>query len=202
MTNVSRTNRNGLRPTSDFYPTPAEAVRPFIAMERDAMFRADRGRVWECAAGDGAIAQELRSARFKVIESDLYVHARVKGTPKLNFRADFLNSEGPRSRAIVTNPPFKLADDFVRHALRLGARYVAMLLPITYLAGLKRADVIDQLARVLVLAFRVTLKPKRVKLKNSGVVTYAWFVWERGHRGPATLHRLYRVNPQSSGAPA
>ncbi len=193
MTNVSRTNRNGLRPKSDFYPTPAEAIRPFLARERRSLLAADRGRVWEPAAGDGAIAAQLRADGFKVIESDLYRHPRAKGEPGLNFQGDFLKIEGPRARAIVTNPPFNIADAFVRHALRLGARYIAMFLPITYLAGINRADVVDQLARVLVLAFRVTLKPARVKLKNSGVVTYAWFIWQRGHKGPATVQRLYRV---------
>lgn len=192
MTNVSRTNRNGLRPASDFYPTPAAAVLPFLRHERTAIFRAHGGRVWEPAAGDGAIATLLRAALCKVVESDLYRHRRGRKEPALAVRQCFLKFRKPLAKAVITNPPFMLAEEFIRHALGLGAHYVAMFLPITFLAGVKRADILDKLARVLVLSWRVTLKPKGVTLKNSGVVTYAWFVWERGHRGPATVHRLYR----------
>jgi hypothetical protein len=202
MTNVSRTNRNGKRPKSDLYPTPAEATRAFVRHEYRALRRATTAPIWEPAAGEGDLAIVLRAVGLPVYMSDLYVrpgHARVLPDCRDFMAAKMLPTPGT---PIITNPPYSVGDsgdEFVRHALRLRPRYAAFFLPITFLAGLNRADLIEgsigglRLARVLVLSWRCTLKPSRLKLKNAGVVTFAWYVWTRGHRGPFTVHRLYRT---------
>jgi capsid protein len=57
---------------------------------------------------------------------------------------------------VVTNPPFMHADEFVRRALTLVPR-VVMLLPLTFLAGQGRSDIVwgGQLARVYVFQNRL-----------------------------------------------
>ena len=69
---------------------------------------------------------------------------------------DFLaQTAAPKNAGtIITNPPFMLATEFVRHALELVPR-VVMLLRLAFLEGVGRGDVLDggQLARVHV--FRV-----------------------------------------------
>lgn len=197
MTSVARTNRNGKRPASDFYPTPAEATLAWLCAEWPAIRRL--GAVWDPAAGNDAILLPLRAAGVKTVATDLFDQGgRAKG------RRDFLKERRLRAPAIATNPPYKIASAFARHALTLAPKYLALLLPITFMAGLKRCDVLDgktyapRLARVLVLAWRCTMKPPRLKLKNRGVTTYAWFVWTCGHVGPAVISRLYR--PGDRGA--
>ncbi len=209
MTNVSRTNRNGKRPRSDLYSTKPEATRAYVRFEHRAlMLHAGRdlvfdGTIWEPAAGEGKLAEVLNAHGFATVETDLMRHADTLPSHVRKIKLqDFMKTRRRRADIIVTNPPYsvgKSGDDFVRHALRLEPRYAAFLLPITFIAGLKRFDLIEGavgglgLARVLVLAWRCTLKPTRLKLKNSGVTTYAWFIWERGHRGPFKTFRLYRT---------
>lgn len=203
MTNVSRTNQNGLRPKSDLYSTPHAATESFVAFERRALNAATgrSRRIWEPAAGEGWIADVLTAAGYTTIESDRYIAPRKSRRPIA--RQDFFDARALKAPVIVTNPPYSegnSGDRFVRHALSLRPRYAAFFLPITFIASLGRADILDalfcglRLARVLVPAWRLTLKPRLVKLKNSGVVTYGWFIWERAKAwAPATWHRIYRV---------
>jgi hypothetical protein len=203
MTNVSRTNRNGLRPKSDLYSTPHEATRSFVAFERRALTRAaGRARlVWEPAAGEGWVADVFEASGFATIESDRYIHPRK--TRRTVQRRDLFDVRARLADVLATNPPYSegnSGDRFVRACLSLRPKYAAFFLPITFLASIHRDDILDRLfcglalKRVLVIAWRLTLKPRRVKLKNSGVVTYAWFIWERAKAwAPAVFHRLYRV---------
>lgn len=208
MTNVSRTNRNGKRPRSDLYSTKPEATRAFTDFEwRRLVFHAHRdsrfgGRIWEPAVGEGWLAEVLNRMGFETIETDKVLHrtALPWHIERIGV-ADFFTCDALLASIIVTNPPYsegKSGDRFVRHALRLRPAYAAFLLPITFAAGLNRGDILEgevgglRLARQLVLAWRCTLKPTRLTLKNSGVTSYAWFVWERGHEGSPTVHRLYR----------
>jgi hypothetical protein len=204
MTNVSRTNRNGLRPVSDLYSTPHDATRSFVAFERRRLRRAaGRARlIWEPAAGEGWIADVLEAEGFATFETDKYRHPRKSGRPC--ERRDVYDCRARLADVAVTNPPYSngfSGDDFVRHVLSLKPKYAAFFLPITFFAGVSRRDILDRLfcglrlARVLVPVWRLTLKPRLVKLKNSGVVTYGWFIWERARTWTAaTWHRLYRVN--------
>ena len=69
---AARTDRNGLRPKTDFYPTPPEATRAPLAVESFA------GPVWEPACGDGAIAKEFEAAGIDVVAIEI-----------ANFSGDF-----------------------------------------------------------------------------------------------------------------
>ena len=37
---------------------------------------------------------------------------------------------------------------------------------------------------------RVTLYKDGKKMKNSGMIAYAWFVWDRNHAGKATIESI------------
>ncbi len=54
------------RQKDDFYPTPPEATKALLEVERfDSL-------VWEPAAGDGAIAKVLADHGYGVVASDLH----------------------------------------------------------------------------------------------------------------------------------
>jgi hypothetical protein len=77
------------------------------------------GSVWEPACGGGKMVAALRQAGFDVIGSDI------------TDGVDFLHYAPPQTgiSAIITNPPYLLAREFIEHALHLdGVRVVAMLL--------------------------------------------------------------------------
>jgi hypothetical protein len=99
----------------------------------------------------------------------------------------------PRAPNIVTNPPFKLAVPFVRHALRLTTGKVAMLLKIAFLEGQERAKLFSNspLARVHVFSQRLAFVPGGTtgarKLDGGGMMAFAWFVWEHGYSEPPRI---------------
>jgi hypothetical protein len=170
------------READDFYPTPPEATLSLLAIERFER------RIWEPACGDGAISQVLVDRGFDVVSSDLV--DRGYGTP----RVDFLMERKLLAPDVITNPPFKNAEQFVRHALDLGARKVAMLMRLAWLEGSARKRLFDTtpLARVHISSRRLTLLrggDEAVRGKGS-MIAFAWFVWERDAPllTPARLH--------------
>ena len=114
---------------ADMYPTPSVATEALLRVEQLP------ARIWEPAAGDGAIVDVLREHGREVVASDLADY----GFP-LDFAADFpaLTAAPAGVDAIVTNPPFRLAEQLVAHALKLCPR-VVMLVRLAFLES-ERAD--------------------------------------------------------------
>jgi hypothetical protein len=167
------------REKDDFYPTPAPATRSLLARE-------DFGPcVWEPACGDGAISEVLREAGLSVISTDLV--DRGYGTPRI----DFLMERQLLAPQIITNPPYKNAEAFVRKALDLGAEKVAMLLRLAWLEGLERKRLFEStpIARVHVASKRLSMQRAGTESGNGGgsMIAFAWFVWERSYVGRPTL---------------
>lgn len=171
----------------DFYETPVEATRALVAVEPL------RGRVWEPACGLGAISRILEEAGCDVVSTDLV--SRGYGQGGVDF---LMEHRAPADvDAIVTNPPFKLADQFVRHALTLAPK-VVMLLRWAYAEGAGRSDIIDgHLARVWLGKERLPFMHRDgyegPKNSNSGA-PFAWFVFERQKRIPDAGFVVRRIS--------
>ena len=163
------------RPASDFYPTPPEAVYKLLEVETLP------GLIWEPACGDGAISKVLLEAGHSVISSDLFDH----GYGKANI--DFLTSDS--CIPIVTNPPFKLANEFIQHAHNIYVPYFAFLMKLTALEGVKRSEILERtrLTRVWVFRKRLTMTRNGEPSRNGGMIAFAWFVWERGNTEPPAI---------------
>ena len=177
------TRKNGGREKDDFYPTPACSTESLLSVET---FPSD---VWEPACGDGAISRVFQAAGHRVVITDLV--DRGYGTP----RRDFLMELQLAAPAIVTNPPFKLADEFVLHALHLGAEKIAILARLAWLEGTARKGnlwMATPIARIWVFSKRQTLwrgDDPDAKEKG-GAIAFAWFVWDRSHAGKPILDWL------------
>lgn len=183
---ASREKRHALADRKDdFYATPAEAVRGFLAAEREFLPR----RLWEPACGDGAIVLPLRAAGYDVQASDLV----DRGCPDSVSREDFLMPFAVPMDigGIVTNPPFKLAAEFVDRALTI-APYVAMLLRLSFLESATRKDWFQAgpLARVHISSRRMPMMHRDgwEGPQASSAIAFAWFVWDRRHIGRPELH--------------
>lgn len=165
---------------SDFYPTPPYAIWPLLQVE------AFGHAVWEPACGDGAISKVLESIGVPVISTDLHAHGYGRSG------VDFLRARKLRAPDIATNPPFKLANAFVRKAHDLGARRIIMLLRLAFLEGVGRSDIIEHsgLCRVHVFRERVTMYPKGEDVTGVSTTAFAWFVWERGYCGKPEINRI------------
>jgi hypothetical protein len=169
------------RQRDDFYATPRSAIEQLLQVEKFD------GPIWEPACGDGAITRVLREHGYPVISSDLI----DRGCPCQWSGVDFLLEYQQHAPNIVTNPPFKLGADFVRHAIFLAKGKVAMLLKIGFLEGPTKQDLHERLSRVWVIRRRVTFLKNGKDLVRSegkgGIHTYAWFVWDRQHSGPPVI---------------
>ncbi len=167
----------GKRRKDDFYPTPWEAT---VALLEEVEFPE---RIWEPACGDGAMVKALQSYGHDVTATDI-----VRREP-YKLLADFLDSEDSIFQpanpfAIVTNPPFKLAEEFIRKALSF-TPVVAMLLKATYPNAADRIKLFEEHppSRVMPLT-------RRLDFTGGGNPTMdcTWFVWGTEPK-PLTLLR-------------
>src|SRR5262245_56028035 len=168
----------------DLYGTPPEATRALLTVERLPH------RIWEPAVGRGTIADVLTAAGHDVVGTDLVDYG--VGFPG---RIDFLieRAAPPGIECIVTNPPFKIAEEFVAHALELCPR-VVMLLRLAFYESSRRSHILENagLARIHVFRKRLPMMHRdgwEGRKANSGMA-FGWFCWDRDHRGPPTLNRI------------
>jgi hypothetical protein len=173
---------------NDLYETPPCATRALIPfLDRDQP-------IWEPACGPGAIVRELEAAGFMVHATDL-VHYGLDGA---FGGVDFLMERPDRwmPKVIVTNPPFKLADAFTRHALTL-APTVWIFQRLSWLEGAKRADLIDtHLDHILLGIERLPMMHRDgwegPKLAASAM-PFAWFRFE-AQRPAGRVTRFERIS--------
>lgn len=93
-------------------------------------------RIWECACGEGHLAKVFERRGHEVKATDLIFRGYGDGG------VDFLSQLEMFDGDIVTNPPYKYATEFVKHALELvpNGRKVAMFLKLTFLEGKRRYE--------------------------------------------------------------
>lgn len=156
----------------DLYETPACATEALLRVEPLPH------QIWEPACGRGAISRALEAGGHHVTSTDLVDYGFGEG------RVDFLMERGAPAgcECIVINPPFKLADKFIRHGLVLVPR-VVMLLRWAYAEGANRSDLIDKhLSRVWLGRERLPMMHRDgwhgSKISNSSA-PFGWFVFER-----------------------
>lgn len=170
----------------DLYETPPEAVRALLSVESLP------GRIWEPACGPGSIVRVLRGHDRFVLATDL-IDYEWDGQDSHGW--DFLSEQKLPDNidAIVTNPPFKLANEFVAHAISLCPK-VYMLLRLAFLESTRRSSILDggKLAKVYVFRNRLPMMHRDgwTGPKVSNPTAFAWFCWEQNYSGPTQLHRL------------
>ena len=150
------------------------------------------GTIWDPACGGGRIIREAQKAGFDTRATDI-----VDRSPICQEVDNFL-SRLDYAENIVSNPPFGIADDFVKHALFLAVNKVAMLLPTKWMNSDTRGRWLrtTPLYRVWLLTPRPSMPPGAVVATGAkvggGTVDFAWFVWLRGYDGEPELHWLHR----------
>jgi hypothetical protein len=182
----------------DEYDTPPPALHALLKAEH----LGPKGtKIGEFAAGKGNLVVPLRAAGFEVIASDI----SDRGCPDCAI-ADFFDlAELPVGcEILLTNPPFYCVERFVRHALALRPRLLVLLLRLAFMEARRRTDILEGtgLARIHVFDRRLPMMHRSTwtgKKANSGMA-FAWFVWERDYRGPATIERIRWDLPSASRA--
>jgi hypothetical protein len=157
------------RTDDDWYQETPECVDRFLAAELLI------GDVWAPACGAGNIPKRCIAHGLDAMASDL--RDRGYGAPNVDFLRVCRTVDN-----IVTNPPFKLAEAFVRHALTMAKRKVAIVARLSFLEGQSRRALFQStpVSRIWVHSSRVSMPPggQGVQAKN-GSVAYCWIVWDR-----------------------
>lgn len=177
----------------DLYETPAICTQAAI---RAGVFDGLE-RVWEPAAGRGAMVRELKAGKIDVVATELVTYDGAD--EGIQTGIDFLmetTAPEPNIGAIVTNPPFKLADQFIRHGLTLVPRVIVLLRAMA-IEGAGRSDLIDGHLRAYWIGIDRPPAMHREgwtgnKLDTSGA-PFAWFDFHAEPRGdhPIHLHRFW-----------
>lgn len=184
----------------DFFATPPWAARAGLLHALELWPQA-RGLI-EPAAGMGHIAEPAREY-FNVLGFDVHDHGRGY------TRRDWLDDAawpGVCGDIVVTNPPFTLAEEFVRKGLQRSSMGVALLLRLSVLEGCERHALLAgpdaRLTRVAIFSERVPMTLGSWDPDASSATAYAWFFWSKLHAeplppawfGPGTRERLWRAD--------
>jgi len=154
----------------DFYPTPEWCVQRML--EACGV----TGGLWlEPAVGDGSIVRAVSKVRDDVSWTTVDIRPECKA----DKTGDFLHMGfGERFNAIITNPPYSQALEFVKMAVTR-ADVVVMLLRLNWLASAERCSWLraNMPSEVYVLPDRPSFDGE-----NTDATDYAWFAWRRGSR--------------------
>lgn len=166
------------RKPSDFYPTPfdvTESLMPVIGA-----LIPPGAKIWEPCCGDMDMSRVLEWHGYEVTSTDL------RDTGQGFGGIDFLNDDMaetlgwlPDPDMIVMNPPFSLAEAFIRKALEYTPN-VACLMKIDYWNAIRRTKLWRE--NKPKLYFPLTWRPAFLAKErgNSPLMNCAWCVWHEG----------------------
>jgi len=193
---ISGTSKDRERVENDYYATPTEATKELLYN----LDLSDCDSFYEPACGEGHISEELI----------LWFKAPVKSTD-LIYRGygsggvDFLEiGETEKYDCVITNPPFKLAKEFIQKSLSISNKYVIMFAKLHLLEGIGRKDLFEKYPPKYVYVFRNRINPLRNGSpadengkKWATTICFAWFVWEVGFKGDPSI-RWLQTNSSNS----
>lgn len=172
------------RQDEDYYATHPEAAEWLIKLEYF-----DGKDIWECASGENHLANVFKDAGFTVRASDI-----IKRTEETEV-IDFLTYDGEWNGHIVTNPPYKNAQEFIEKALSIvpNGKKVCMFLKVQFLEGKARRKMFEKYPpkRIWVSSSRILCAKngdfERMIKGGGSAMAYAWFVWEKGYEGDTVV---------------
>jgi hypothetical protein len=161
----------------DSFPTPPWATRALVEIVLGFTEKAPHS-VWEPACGEGHMAKVLKEKFDIVIASDIHPYG-------YGVVQDFLDPECVAPcpiDLIITNPPFKHAEQFINKSLQIANVGVAMLTRTVFLEGKGRYNRLfkdNPPSTVAVFTERVPMVKDRLDRNASSATSYAWLVWDK-----------------------
>lgn len=159
------------RKESDFYPTPAEGTQAIL----DELDLPKSAKIWDPACGEGDLDMVCRANGYQTFASDL--NRTGYGKPGIDFLRVALGPTSQRPTVIMTNPPFALAEKFIRKAVTL-APVVVMLLKSNYWHTNNRLKLWDDCPPTAQHPVSWRLAFLKEERGNSPLMDCTWFVWD------------------------
>lgn len=165
----------------DDFPTPRWATRA-LAEHVLGKFDLEVASCWEPTCGRGFMSATLAEYFGSVRSSDI---APFGFGTQLDFLQTPIDSCDAADRPdwIVTNPPFRLAEEFARRAFGLAKVGTAMLVRTGFIEGAGRYDRLFRDCPPAIFAQfveRVPILRGRVDPTASTATGYCWLVWIKG----------------------
>lgn len=176
------------REINDFYATDPNTLEILLKqLDRDNIKL--NNNIWECACGMGHLSRVLERHNYNVYSTDLIYRNYGMGG------VDYLSMNNFYPGDILTNPPYKYAQEFVEHSMEIldDNNYCIMLLKIQFLEGKKRRKLFDKYPPkyVYVNSERQTCYINGdMSKKMSSASCYCWFIWQKGFKGEPIIRWL------------
>lgn len=173
------------REANDFYATDPNTLELLLKKLIEDGIKLNTN-IWECACGQGHLSKVLEKHNYNVLSTDLI--DRGFG----NAGIDFLKAPSGWNGDIITNPPYKYAQEFVEKSLEVlnVGRYSIMLLKVQFLEGKGRYKMFKKHPPkfVYVNSTRQTCYINGdMSKKLSSASCYCWFIWQKGFYGETRI---------------
>lgn len=168
--------RSEPKDSRDDFPTPPWATRALIEHVLDK----SKLRNLEClepACGVGHMSKVLKEYFARVHSADAFSYGYAPIRDFLTFPYETNAVDW-----VITNPPFKLAEEFVLRALRVARTGVAILARTVFLESIGRYEGIfreSPPSKFAQFVERVPMVKGRLDQTASTATGYAWLVWEK-----------------------
>lgn len=161
----------------DDFPTPPWASRALIEHVLEGQSELQAMTCLEPACGAGHMAKVLKDyfREVRAADANVYGYGDVR---------DFLTYPYETNAVdwVITNPPFRLGEEFVLRALTVARRGVAILARTVFLESIGRYNGIFRVSppsKFAQFVERVPMVRGRLDGKASTATGYAWLVWEK-----------------------
>jgi len=172
-----------VRDENDYYATDPRAAEMLLELEKFDQ------NIYEPACGEGYLSKVFEKAGHTVLSTDLIDRGFGFGG------IDFLQNASKFNGDIITNPPFKYAQQFIEKALDIipEGNKVAMFLKVQFMEGKARKKLFTQFPpkTIWVSSSRINcaINGNFEMFRTSGgsPICYAWYIWEKGFKGNTSL---------------
>jgi len=156
---------------------------PYYALDPLLPYLNSSWKVWEPAAGDGNIIKKLEHHGFQVIGTDI-----LSGS-------NFFDMKPVECDCQVTNPPYSIKYDWLRHSYSIGIPF-ALLLPLETLGTKSGQQLFEKYGvEIILLDKRVNFKMPNIGYSGSGAqFPTAWFTWKLGIGKQLTFAKVSRYD--------
>lgn len=200
MLNGNRTKSGRERSPRDFYITPPELAKEAMikfAVDEELLKR-ERLIILDAGCGTGVWGDAAKwFAYFSNgigyypaiygVDIDIQLDDEMKVVYDDWWEQDFLKCEKKGFNLVLGNPPYSLAEEFIRHSLELldYGGYVYFLLRLSFLEGMGRGKGLFQefpIKRIYVSSRRPSFFSTNGK-HTTDTLAYAMFLWQKGYKG-------------------